>query len=128
MYSTHTVEFRYLLLHKTMQSAFRYYSTQWMFGRILDLIHVSGISTVDENAAARYQKNLEKPTNEILNMINPFKEYEAERRVQERENDVKKRKFLDMLTDENPNGFTSLDDLQKSLQKVKEAFATTEGE
>lgn len=95
---------------------------------MLDLIHVSGISTVDENSASRYQKNLEIPTKEILNMINPFKELEAERKIQERENDIKKRKFLDILTEESPNGFSSLDDLQKSLQKVKEAFATTEGE
>lgn len=97
-----------------------------MFGRILDLIHVSGIATVDENSATRYQKSLENPTNEILNMINPFKELEKQRKLQEQENDIKKREFLNMLDEESPNGFSSLADLQKTLHKVKEAFATEE--
>lgn len=93
---------------------------------MLDLIHVTGIATVDENSASRYQKTLKKPTDEILDMINPFKELNEQRKLQEQENDIKKREFLNMLDEESPNGFSSLADLQKTLHKVKEAFATEE--
>lgn len=126
MYSSNTVEFRFLLIHKLHEETFRYYKHHWLFDRILDLIHVTGIATVDKNSASQYQKSVAPTATAIADLVNPFKKYEEERELKNKRDDLKKREFLDMLSEENPDGFSSLSDIHASLNKIKQAMATEE--
>lgn len=126
MYAVNTVECRFLLLHNVQKRAYNYYSTQWMFSRMLDLIHVTGMETVEKNSASQYQKTVAEASKFVLDFINPFKQFEEDRKLKATQDDLKKREFLDMLDGENPNGFSSLADLHASLKKVKQALASEE--
>lgn len=126
MYSSDTIEFRLLLIHNIRKQAYRYYSTQWAFSRMLDLIHVAGMETVEKNSASQYQKTVTEASKFILDFINPFKKLEEDKKLKNTQDDLKKRELLDLLDGENPDGFSSLADLRASLKKVKQALASEE--
>ena len=91
---------------------------------MLDLIHVTGMDTVEKNSASQYQKTSSEASKFILDFINPFKKYEEDKKLKNTQDDIKKRELLDMLENENPDGFSSLADLHASLKKVKQALAS----
>lgn len=122
-YSSNTVQFRFLLLQQINNDLFKYHSYYWIFERILDLIRVTGIATVDQNSAQQYQKAVAPTITNVLDLINPYKKANEERSRKNAQDDIKKRNFLSMLDTENPNGFSSLADLQESLRKVKQSIA-----
>lgn len=121
-YSSNTVQFRFLLLQQINNELFKYHSYYWIFERILDLIKVTGIATVDQTSAQQYQKTIAPTVTSILNLINPYKKADEERSRRNAQDDIKKRNFLFMLDMENPDGFSSLADLQDSLRKVKQCM------
>ena len=121
-YSSNTVQFRFLLLQQINNELFKYHSYYWIFERILDLIKVTGIATVDQTSAQQYQKTIAPTVTSILNLINPYKKADEERSRRNAQDDIKKRNFLSMLDMENPDGFSSLADLQDSLRKVKQCM------
>lgn len=121
-YSSNTVQFRFLLLQQINSELFKYHSYYWIFERILDLIRVTGIATVDQTSAQQYQKTIAPTVTNILNLINPYKKADEERSRRNAQDDIKKRNFLSMLDMENPDGFSSLADLQESLRKVKQCI------
>lgn len=84
------------------------------------------MATVEKNSASQYQKQVAEASKFVLDFINPFKQYEEDKKLKNTQDDIKKREFLDMLDGENPNGFSSLADLHESLKKVKQALASEE--
>lgn len=124
MYATNSLEFRLLLMHNIKQERFAYHSAQWLFGRVMDLIQATGIGTIDSNSAKQYQQSVAPVTEQVLDIINPYKKHKEACELRNREDDAKKLEFVNMLTNEKPNGFASLAELRDSLKKIKQAFTT----
>ena len=117
-FSTYTVQGRYLALHFYKRDLFNYYSSIWKFDRLIDLIVVAGMRTVEESSSKHYAKNVGETKDMILDMINPQRVERDRAREAAAKDDEKKKAFLDIISAERPEGFKSLDDLKASISRL----------
>lgn len=117
-YSTFSVQGRFLAYGLQIREVYEYNTRRWLSSRLLDMIHVCSLGTVDQTNAKQFMDKLHEIENTVFEIADPFKRYKISVKQMQQKDDEAKQQFIKALSESRPDGFGSLAEIKKNMKKL----------